>query len=666
MNRSLICAAASVALSISAAEYTPVFFSENFQGMTGDDALAAASWITRGTDSAPTEALSSLFNDQHSPYILWDYSGTTYAMSCASFVDSAPADQWLISPAIEISADAVELSFTAALYNNSREWGSGNASIQVLVSESGTAKDAFIPLSFNGTSFKPSSNKELTTKNYYVPLEGYAGKTVHIAFVNNSTDAGMTGFTNISLGNYAIEFANTTDEIINVGEEAIVQVNVGMKTPVACPGFTATLKIEDGSEPVSKYYKKNLGGAGTSLAYQFVEFEPIRFDEAKTVGYSVEILPDYEGAPASAVSGILGIPAVTYPSNVVIEELTATGCGWCPAGTASLAYYSDTYPGDATTGKAIPVAIHGYMNYYDPMNEGVEEYCADIMKINGISGLPQAIFNRSSKGLGPDNHAEVERQIAAASYNLVEIGKVTAPDAANPWLKDVNVEFAVRNAFSTTSRPLRAAAILVEDNVSGNDLGYMQTNYFYNHDDAFITSNYGSYLVPYMQKYLQGGELGMEKIPFNAITYSHVARGIYPSFTGEVIASEWVADESQSFNLSFKVPQTVKNLSETAVVIIVTDENGAIVASDALHASEYAFSGISTASISKRLKIYSEEGKIIVNAPDGTLVSIFAADGKAIASGIVAGDTVSIDTEAKGLVVVKASGAISEVSKIIL
>lgn len=652
---------------VNAKEEVPVFFSENFSGIKSESTLLASGWLTYGNGATPAGIMADYFQggEEAPNFILWNYGSATYAMACTNFEPSTPADQWLVTPEVEVSADAVELSFTAALYNNSKAWGTDNATFRVMVSLEGAGKESFEQISVAGANIKPSSVKEVTTKNYFVPLAGYGGKKIRLAFVVDGENVGMTGFSDIKMGNYAITFTNSTPEVTAVGEEIAVEVNVGMKTPVACPGFTAVLNLDNGSEPVSCYFKKNLGGAGTSYTYQYVQFEPIVCNEPTSVDYSVEITPDYEGAPTSVLYGSFGVPEVAYLSNVVVEELTATGCGWCPAGTASLDYYHHTYPGTETEGKVIPIAIHGFMNYYDPMNEGVAEYVSQVMDANGITGLPQAIFNRNSSGLGPDNKAEVEKQIAQPSYNDVRITKVKVPDG-DPWGKRVVVDFEVRNAYSSGARSLNAAAVLLEDNVAGNDAGYNQTNYFYNHDASFVRNNYGDFLVPYIEKYLQGGELGYQMVPFNEMVYNHVARGIYPDFHGQALASEWTADVAQEFSLGFTLPETLGDLSATSVAILIISENtGAIVASDIMSASGYEKSGVDN--VIDRSEVKSRiNGKILeVEAPAGTLVNVYSVDGRLIGGSMSEGTALTFPLDGHGIYLIRTDGATITTKKIV-
>ena len=624
----MIVTATMATLAYGAVE-TPVLFSENFVSMEQQSDYPIDGWTTYGNGAVPASSMTDYFGSTGDGpvYLLLRHGDKCYAMSCTNFNPATAADQWLITPPIEITDDAMELTFTGAVYCNAGNWGLGRNPVKVLVSTDGPDHDAFSEVPVYEGTVNGTSASDVSTKVINCPLNGYAGKTVHLAFVSTGEDLGMTGFTDIQIGNYAVTFDNKTPQVADAGESVTIDLNVGMKTPVACAGFTAVLTA--GDETQTRSYTKAFGGSGTSLLYQRVTFDPIELGVSATLNYTVTVTPNYEGAPASVLTGAVGLPTVSYVNNVVIEELTATGCQACPSGAASMEYYHDIYPVEEGKGRVIPIAIHGNINYADPMNEGVEDYVASTIDRNGTSSYPQAIFNRSSRGLMPDRRQEVAAQMELRSYNHVSITGIDAPDADNPWGKELTVHFDVRNAYDAESRQLTAAAVMLEDNVRGNTSGYVQTNGFYNRDASYVTSAYGDFLVPYMTKYLAGGELGVQYISFDKMVYQHVARCIEPSYAGEPLSEAWIGDEPKACELTFTVPETVIDFANTSVVVLVMDESGDIVASDVREFANYGDSGVDEVTL-PGVSARRDGMAVVVTAPENAEVRVVTMTGLTI------------------------------------
>lgn len=611
----------------SAAVSVPEWFAEDFgTGWSGSAALPEG-WTGLGNGAVPAESMTEWFGDTSDgpAYVLRDYSGLVMAMSCTNFAGGEAADQWLLTPEIEIPVDAAELSFTVGVDCNRGNWGQGKNPYRVLVSESGSSdREAFSEEPLVESTVNGSRTQDLSTKDIVCPLNGYAGKKIRLAFVSSGTDMGMTGFGNISLGDYAISLDNRTAKVAEIDQDVTVTVNVAMKTPVACPGFTATLNI--GGETYEQYYKKPFGNVGNTVVYQLVKFDPFTITEAHTYDYEITVQPDYEGAPASAVTGTVGVPVMKYPANVVVEELTASGCQACPAGTAAMQYYGEVYPGDEEgMNRVIGIAVHGLVNYHDPMSVGVEMYLNSLMTLNGTTAYPQAMFNRASRGMMPYRRSEVERLMPAGSYHRISItGVTTDADNESPWGKEVTVTCDARSAYDADNLNLRIAALMIENDVRGNNSGYSQTNGFYNRPQSYVEANYGDFLVPYMLEYLQGGELAQAIVPYSKMVYNHVARGIWPSFEGEQIEGEWVVDSAHEASVTFTIPETVMRLENTEVVVLLIDgETSEIVGSDILPASRYNESDAVAAVGRDSVGVVRYGDLLTVTAADGCVAEVY-------------------------------------------
>ncbi len=658
--------------AISAQVTTPTFYSENFVEMGQKHNYVSDGWTATGVDVPVVDILQGFFPEDDpdvNPFMILNYGATSIAMAATNFTPPTEADQWLISPEIEVPADADEavLAFTVYVYGGTAGLGVGENPFNIYVSTTGIEKADFGEPIYEGM-VKGSQVSEVAQKQFCIPMNGFGGKKVHLAFQVGGKNVGCTGFTNIVLGNYYASIDNLTPIIGEVGKKYTPRINVKLKTPVECPGIKVLPYINDVAQEET-YFKKNFGGNSTTPVLQLVQFKDmIEVKDKSAVNYKFEITPDYEGALTSVVLGSIGVPEIEYLSNVVVEELTATGCQFCPSGTAAMEYYHDTYPGTETQGKSISIGIHGVVNYYDPMNEGVAEYVSKLMDLNAYTGLPQAMFNRNTSGLQPTVKSQFEAQIAQKSYNKAEVVDVIQPllsEGETMHGKEVTVKFDVRNAYTGQGIDLSAAVVLMENKVTGNNSGYNQENAYATQGEAFIVSQYGAWLVPYMKKYLAGGELGRSIIPFDMMVYDHVARGIYPDFYGQKLGASWVADEPQQYSITFEVPQTVKNWENTEIVVLVfrnSTVNGKstcpIVGSDNMEAADF-----STASGVKNVgadvaSIGRDGDTIVVNAADGSVVTLWTVEGMMIGRYTVAGNSLNVNgADLSGLVIVKVENA---------
>lgn len=674
---SLLCAAAFVAATAMAQSITPEIFNEDFSKMDEEYNAIVAPWVTYGngaqpgsTDESVNEYVNYLFSaGKEAPYYVpLQYGSTIFAVSCNNFVPSTEADQWLVSPEIEIPENEMSLSFTVGFYNNQKYFGDGSVPVEIYISEKGNAKESFGDTPIYTYTMRPSTTTPLVVKNFVIPVNGYKGKKINIAFVQKGMNAGPTGFTKIGLGQYYCKFdASNTPVILTEGSKISIDNNLEMKTPVACGSIHAVLEI-DGVKVDEKDIKKNLGGNGTTQQYVRVSFTDVMDMPSKSVNYRLLITPDFEGAMTSEYIGTIGYPVTSYRNNCVVEEITASGCQYCPAGTASMEYYAASYPaGHPTRGKFIGIAIHGNINYLDPMSVGVSAYLSQALEKVGTTNYPNANFNRGYVGQNPWDTSSIQREIASKSYSSTLIKEVTINKAATTedlYDTDVNVKFDVLSAYDASSRLLNASVVMIENDVKGFSDGYNQSNAFYNRTESFITSNYGSFLVPYMKKYLAGGEFGTSSIRFDKVSYQHVARGVFPSYNGESISGEWQANQPREMELNFKFPDNVMDWENTEIIVLITDEsqNGKIVASDIFPASSFTkSSGVKNILGESEINISRNNQSIIVKAAEKTPVAVYAIDGTLLGKYIVEDNSLSIDGSSfNGVVIVKAGNKTSK------
>ena len=666
------------AMAMTASAYTfstPQFWAEDFVEMAKDSDYVTDGWLTYGNGATPSE-LDQLFYpaDGSGPYfVLFDYGSYSIAMATTDFANGEEADQWLITPEIEVPYGMSTLSFYACTYNAQGQLGSPSQTAahpyKVMVSETGgTAKEDFAEAFAATVTCRGSENVEMTQR--IISLNGYEGKTVRLAFVVSGSQQGLTGFTDLRWGQYTMLVdSDLTKEVVEIGDKLSIDYNIKLKAPTTCPSLHADLYV-NGEKLADEDFKKTFGSATSYTAIiqrlKFSDLFTVENDNA--ISYRLELTPDFEGAVTSVIEGGVGVPKIKYLNNVVVEEMTGAGCGWCPRGAAALDFYHDTYKGSDEEGKVISIAIHNTAYGSDPMALGNERYTTTLAELNGSAGLPGAVFNRTSRGLDPVNDTEVKRQLAERSHNTATITAVEMPQGN---IEDIEgqtatVTFEVKNGYDAQMRNLSAAVVLIENNVTGKNRDYNQTNYlagYYNTGreayNAFATLRPSEDMIPYFNLYCASGEFGSDPVPFSKMVYNHASRGIFPAFQGQTLNNVWESDVPQTFSIDFEIPSTVLDIANTEVVLLVINNaDQAIVASDIFPAANYTQSGVET--------IEADDNEIAISAANGTLsitasgavAEVFALDGTLLARYNVDGN-LNVNAAWNGLVVVKVTTATS-------
>lgn len=183
------------------------------------------------------------------------------------------------------------------------------------------------------------------------------------------------------------------------------------------------------------------------------------------------------------------LAAESYPRRMVMEEATATWCGWCPRGIVAIDGLKRDFPDNF-----LAIAIHGN---------------GDKMAYVGEYGLnvysyPSAFLNRKEESV---SYSWLKRQIEQAGLTtdkMVRIDSIAYVEADEAY----KVYTTTRVAMMVDNAQLRLVYVVTEDSVGP----YKQTNNYAGGD-----------------KYMGG----FEDLPIKVeMLYSDVARFIYPNCNG--------------------------------------------------------------------------------------------------------------------------------------
>lgn len=572
--------------------------------------------------------LNSLFPDGSRAYIPMNFEdfGMVY-ISNSTTEEGGAADEWLISPAINLSdaPDDIILGFDIFAYGNNN-----SPKYEVYVSTIGCEPKDFTTPIYTGKASNNASYPVCERK--YLPLKGVTGEQVYIAFVNKSRNAQILGFKDISISEYELDMVNTTETFFIEPQDVTISISVGALTPVPCNGFTAVLDVdgdlqeEHTSTPLSVSYMQ------TKIDFP----KPISLEMDKNINYTITITPNYEGATPSVFHGSVAC-SEGFDPVCVMEETTATWCGYCVRGNVAMNMFKDIY-GDQFIG----IAVHGSN---DPMH--LPTYLDPLLAQSNITGFPSAWYNRSRQE-DPLTPELVKELLSERSGYAIDIKEVTIDHGANNLM---TVRYAPRLAFSTSGADITAVAVITEDDVKGNDNSWSQTNYFSGVTQMDVDSSFGVGTWEYFKEY---SELG-STIPYPLIRYNHVARGIFNTYTGGGEGAElpgvWEANKEQEFTLSFEMPMMdnvgtsgVQNWENTNIVVLLLDNaSGKVLTAAEIGAADYMECSVHQMGFAGNVDVDRQGDRIIIRAEADIHINIYNPQGYCLHSADAAEGSVEVD-----------------------
>ena len=177
--------------------------------------------------------------------------------------------------------------------------------------------------------------------------------------------------------------------------------------------------------------------------------------------------------------------------NVVVEEYTGTGCGWCPRGLVGMEKLRTTF-GDRFVG----IGLHRY-NQSDPMYLANGKY-ANI----SFSGAPSCRINR---GAEIDPYYGSTNDIRNDFRTAMAVPALAAVEANAYWNSDstaVDAEANVTALFDGTD--MKVELVLIADGLKSSNTAWRQSNYYYQYDASQVGSD--------LSMFAAGGKFGNSTI----------------------------------------------------------------------------------------------------------------------------------------------------------
>lgn len=622
-----------------------LLFAEDFQDMT---AAYNQFMLYDGDQLTPTKDMESLeFDAINTPwyFMIHDDNGTdNCAGSHSSYTNGGASDDWMITKQLKLNGKNVTLTFDAQSYKKDK-----TDVLKVMIYESDEAmsqaaltKEFIDKIRQNGEVIysgveTPGNNEEILANewtSHRVNLAKYEGKNVYIAFVNENKAQSMVFVDNIKVTTDVTFSATLTtpESVVNQNEMEIAGYIANLSRDMVFDTFQLTL-IDENNKEVSKL---NLNDQNLNFGerIKFVFNDKLPITVGKENRYSVRIEADNESKTIEA-----SVKNLTFQPNkrVVFEEITGTGCGYCPLGIIALEYLEKTYPENI-----VPICVHSSALGPDPY-----EFSDYISALNLGSAMPKARINRSEKlyepmksngesysfisAEGDDTFMDIflkeMEQPVDAEINMTNAGYDTD-------LHKIKVDVEVKYALDMTDLNVGLAFVLLEDELNGR-----QTNYLSSNPDP-ILGDWG-----------KGGVYGTSYVRY---TYNDIARTAYGNLVSgntSYVPSQVTGGEVLKYDIEFEMSDNIAKWDNTKLVCMMIDANTGKIINAARKDLISITTGIANNESDKSIGVSTANGLVNIHFAEETQadVTLYTANGMILEhKQIQAGNGESVSVSAKG------------------
>lgn len=499
------------------------------------------------------------------------YSGSWYK-------EANQSNDWLVTPAIEITKPQAILSWTAHAIDANNPDG-----YAVYISEKSAN-----PEDFESQPIYSVLNENTTLTSHNISLEKWAGKKIYIAFVNNSINCNLLALDDINVFYYDNSFVYISETAEAVSSPGIVDIKGAITTSGFLPvkGFKAVLSYN------GEFFTQDFSNSTINQG------ETIHFDFSKSIFVDLDETKNYNITICSGDDDVLSIDQSIscFSRRVLIEEGTGNWCIHCPRGQYGLSLLREKYP------QLIDVAVHINDTY------SVTDYASETIKFFTL-GIPHCVMDRNKNYVGDPYYDVEERYLKALTEGPV------AKIECSASLNEDNM-IAIK-AISEFGKPISAgmynlAFIVVEDNYKGLP---QRNGYAGSSDDL--------------------GGFNKLTDPILNYVYANIGRAIFPSYSGDVdaFANETPQRSKIETVRQYELPLSISNLNEVKVIAsIIENETGNVVNSAECHLD--SSSGVEAnvadndiiinCSYSGNINVYSTANNIINS------IEIFTIDGRCI------------------------------------
>ncbi|MBD5274986.1 MAG: Omp28-related outer membrane protein [Bacteroides sp.] len=540
-------------------------FSEDFS--TG----VAGMLLYEGDGNNPTtEMVDWGFDADSRPWIpvYDDPADVNYAAASHSSYDPAgKSDDWMVTPQLYIPDDKATLFFKSQSYRANKQdvlkvyvWASDD--VVTILTPTIVDKiryDGELVYSEVQTPGASEENMDGDWRSNAVSLSDYAGKFVYIAFVNDNQNQSAVFVDDILVSRDVVAVINVdTEKTMVNADDAQIRGRFVVQKEAGIDGYEITLSDSEGALLASVSSDEKLE-CGEMCSFSFDS--PVALEKGEVNSFVVTFT---SGAESVTLNHDIRNLLFDTTKRIVLEEMTGTGCQFCPQGIIAIEYLQELF-GDVF----IPMAIHSYTG--DQMGGPEQSAYSSFL---GHSAAPQGNINRGpvaspmyySNGdygfTSPDGMTwllkaeEALQEMATVDIDIVSVDL----DEANGT---VSVKADVNSAVNLHDSSINVFGVVMEDGILG-----LQTNGLFNTE------------APGLGEWGKGGTNAKANVPW---FYDDVVRGtsaisaagVYSGFNGRggYIPSEVKAGEPVSFTFDFSLPSSIKDMDKTKVCLMLIDAN---------------------------------------------------------------------------------------------
>lgn len=504
--------------------------------------------------------------------------GRMVACSTSWYDPAGTSSDWMVLPALKVEAGA-ELTWSSrALDENVRDGYS------VYVAEGDGTPESF------GKSepvFKIKEEDFSWTK-HKVELGAYEGKTVRIAFVNDSHDCSMLLIDDIRAG-----VSNPLDIHIDF-------------TPQVTPGTAVPIKINvtTDKEAGVKGFKTGFSCAGEEKVLDFREAE-VKHGDSYPVDFSYTVTPGKNEVLECELWVETGSQRYSRKVNIsgfnkrlVMEECTGTWCAYCVSGIVAIKDMTEKYGDDF-----ISIAVHGGGS--DPMEVMNSGYTFSI------NGYPTAFLNRNVS-----MHPTEWRDHADELLAQPAVAGIKAKASADG--NDVRIATDLYFNQSYEESKFKLAYVVIENDVCvPDDAQYAQKN-------AYAGGAEGC---------MGGFENLPDVIPPDQMVYQEVARCILPEKYGMAgsVPDGIEAGVASHYDYTLSLPENVLNPANTEVVVLLLNDRNRQIENAAKVSLAPIYASVQGAASDNDCKVWCNEGVLSAVCGDAfTEICLYSTDGRLV------------------------------------
>lgn len=528
-------------------------------------------------------------------------NGTNVAVSNSWYSPAGAADDWMITPAIEITNENTVVSWSAKAQDASFPDG-----YEVLVSTTGNEVADFTDVIFSTAA----EVTEFTERS--AALGDYVGQTIYIAWRNNSNDKFLLLVDDIKVE--AIQALAVSATAFSTTQYHQIFDDVEIITTITNDGANTINTLDVTWTDGTSTYTDNLTDLGLGNGQSIDYAHSTTFMPTAAITYDIQVTisnpnGETDDETDNVVDGRISAVSVVPVKRMVLEEGTGSWCGWCPRGFVAMedliAQYPETFIG---------IAVHNG----DPM--AFAEYDNNI----GLSGYPSCNADRVLLDVGVSTadfqsyYNQLTQRVSPAS--------VDATAAFDPATGEVTIEAKATFRTLIDDLDMRMNVVILEDSIQGSGSGYNQANFY-----SFQSQN-----IP-----LVGAGLDWQAAPNPILAgdmyYNHVARAIIGGYFGEnVFPDNVTADQEVTQTYTYTVPASYNPELMSAVVMLIDGNTGAIVNAGKAHFDILSSNQPELAN--ERLDIFPNPATDIVNIAlnlDGATsvdLTVFNAMGQTVAT----------------------------------